>query len=115
MTFRLKTELTTSPDANNPVVPQSTSDAEATVFDPHDVSSTGVPEDRQDVLKTNPVVPGVHYGSAYPHPIVSDKPVGDHTIGSGVRHRTSKSQDDDSDRYRAVSIALTCPSTRSDS
>ena len=115
MTFRLQTELATRPDTNSPAVPQSTSATQATVSDPNDVSSAGVPEDRQDILKTNPVVPGVHYGSAYPHPIASDKPVGDHTIGSGVHHRMSKSQEDSSDRYRAVSITFTCPSTRSDS
>ena len=106
--FCLQTELATGPDSNDPAVLQGTSDAHATISDPHHDSTGGVSEDRRDILKTRTAVFGINHHSPHPHPFLSDKPEDDYTAMSDVRHRPTKGRKDGGSRYRAVSILLTC-------
>ena len=106
--FCLQTELATSPDSNDPAVLQGTSDAHATISDPHDDSTGGVSEDRRDILKARTAVLGINHRPAHPHPFFSDGPEDNYTVVSDDHHRTTKGREDGGSRYRAVSIPLTC-------
>ena len=75
LTFYLQTELATGSDTNDPAVPQGTSDANATISDPHSAfSNPVVPNYHRDVLRTDT-------GSERPHLILS---ANDHTTASSI-------------------------------
>ena len=104
LTFCLQTDLATRLDVEDPAVLQATSATHAKV------SNSGASEDGRDILGTDTIPPAVDRGSVRPHKILSDKPADDHMGASDIHRLTLNSLEDDGDRYRAVSIPLTCPS-----